>query len=387
MIRVAGAKISDSFSREKDKLRALIFGEIFSIPETTRKSLIDNHQLRSSSVSAATNDLLKIGLVSMGGKKAQTKPGRPEYILIPQKNRLLVFSSYVEGRRIKASLVNLAEEHIVTDEIHIPADADNAFFSRGFTGLLSSLLSKAPKESQVIGAAVAMLGAVDSVAKVWLSSTRWPHIKRLDFARIGEAAGIEITLKRSIDSELEFILTKQPEYRSHNVLLFNWGLGVGASYAQKGGILSSRFGRFADIGRTRLSDGRSIQTLVSLEEIIRHTARPVTDYHEDESLYNDIIRQNELAADPFVSERIDHVATALTNLFMILYPDVILFLGPLMENEGIYSELTRRFGEGIGAATYNEINTQLIPNSFGGASLGNVYSLFQKGLSELLLSA
>jgi transcriptional regulator of PTS gene len=385
------------FLLERDKLKMQCFHEIFTVPNTTRKSIRKRFRFRSTSVSNAVQDLIDSGLVlEEGDKKPQTKPGRPEFVLSPNYNRILAFSSYVEGRKIKAGIINLGEEKLREASISVPKDADKRFFEMEFCRLAEGLLDDLPAGSEMIGGGVSMLGAVDSISKTWISSTRWPGIRNVDFAEIGRRVGIEITLKRSLDSEFEFILTKRPEHKQRNVVLFNWGTGLGATFAEKGRILSSTFGRFADIGLTYMGweesgDGgitlkNEVQALVSLDALLSVVGRRYPSLHEDPNGYEAIGSDRHLLEIPVMKRSLGYVVVALTNVFKILYPDVILFLGPFTENPVIFRTLCETFEKAIPEYERNRVEKVVIPNSFRGAIYGNVYSIFRKKLHSMLVT-
>ena len=121
--------------------------------------------------------------------------------------------------------------------------------------ILGFLMYRVPAGSELIGAGVSLVGTVDAERMVWVEAIRWPCIKNVDLRSIEERIGAPILLKRWLDTELEYLLMRDPDYRTGNSTLFHWGTGIGVAFANEGKIVSSRFGKFADVGHTLRGSG------------------------------------------------------------------------------------------------------------------------------------
>ncbi|MBN2552854.1 MAG: winged helix-turn-helix domain-containing protein, partial [Spirochaetales bacterium] len=96
--------------RVKDWEKARIYQEICVDSGSSRKSIAEKFKLRPTTVSFAVQELIQDGLVQEGQIRTAGKPGRPELTLLPNLNRCLVISIYVQSRELRGVLVNMGDE-------------------------------------------------------------------------------------------------------------------------------------------------------------------------------------------------------------------------------------------------------------------------------------
>jgi len=380
--------------RIKDREKALIFQSICTERETTRKRIAENLKLRPTTVSAVTQELIEDSLIEETTNRSAGKPGRPELKLIPNNNRLTAISIFVEGKKLKGKLVNMGEEILAENEYSLENDVENEEVERTIFRLTEELKKANPQDSKLLGAGVSLVGTVDSKEKRWITCARWNRIKNLDFKRIEEKSGLKITIRRALDTELEYQLIKFPEYRKENILLFHWGYGIGSAFAFHGKVLTSSIGRFAEIGHTRVpgADDRPclcgsrgcLETVAAMWALLPELKEMHGIETDDERSFADILETESIARSKVIKKAISHVSIGLTNIFRILYPDHILLIGPFTENQVIFERLILTFDATLPGYMKGAVGFSTIRGGFKGSIYGNVYTLFLDKLKELL---
>ena len=380
--------------RAKDREKALIFQEICANPEATRKEMAQKYGFRPTSVSRAVQEMLDDGLIAEGSSREPGKPGRPEFFLKPNYNLLTAVSMYIEGRELKGALINPGEEIIAADSVYIPKDADNIKFKGLMLNLIDKLSSSTPGGSTLIGTALSLVGTVNPVNKLWISSARFSAIKNLDFNKLETEKNIRITIRRSLDTELEYQLIKNNELTKKNVLLFHWGFGIGAAYAYRGKILGSAIGRFGEIGHTHVGSVKNkkclcgaygcLETEAAIWALVPLLKPDYPEADEDERKFSRFLRRPGIAELDIINNALSFTSIGLINLYKIFYPDIIMFIGPFTENESVFSKLIARFKAELPDYAREAVDYRVIMEGFRGAVTGNVYNLFRNKLRILL---
>lgn len=380
--------------RVKDREKALIFQEICTNKKATRRKTAEKYGLRPTSVSRAVQEMLDDGLVIEGNSREPGKPGRPELYLEPNYNLFNTISMYIEGRELKGALINLGEEIITESSTYIPRDADNRKFAELMLNLIGNLSLSIPQGSTLIGEAISLVGTVNPVKKIWISSARWNAIQNLDFRNLETEENIKISVKRSLDTELEYLLIKNKELTKKNVLLFHWGFGIGAAYSCRGKILDSTIGRFGEIGHTRVGSLKNKKCLCGAHGCLEteaaiwalvpllKTRYPKAD--EDERMFAHLLGKPGIIDLDIIENSVYFTGIGLTNLYKIFYPDIIMFIGPFTENKGLFSKLIGRFEDELPNYARGSVSYRVIMEGFKGVITGNVYNLFRSKLQTLL---
>ncbi len=381
--------------RIKDREKAVIFQEICTGENVTRKSISHKLKIRPTTVSRLVQELLDEQLVVEGGRRRVEKPGRPEFFLLPNKNRLTAISIYVEGRKLKGQIVNLHEEILHEDEITVGESVENEEFTELFSRFLINIKSKIPPQSILTGAGVSLVGTVNSKENLWISCARWNRINNLNFAKIEEVTGVTITIKRALDTELKYRIVKNRDYRHKNILLFHWGFGIGASFAHRGEVLSSTIGRFGEIGHSRIFESDSkpcrcgltgcLETEAAIWAIVPPLKAEYPNLSDDEREFTVFLQLPEVLKNNIIANALRHVSAAITILYKIFYPDEILLIGPFAENRLIINRLRDSISSNIPTYARSSLKISVIYGGFKGSIYGNTYDLFFNELRKLLI--
>ena len=383
----------DSRYRNKDKEKARVFQSLCVSDANTRKMIADNLGLRPITVSKVIQELIEDRLVFEGELKKRSTKGRPEIQLIPNYWRFSAISIYVISREIKGALVNLNGEILELQSILIPKEADNRHVIDEIRRILNRLISKLPEKSQLIGIGTSLPGTVNTGQGKWVSSARWPNLSNILLTELSLEFKVPLSLYRSLDPELEFLLFKNEEYRQGGTLIFHWGYGIGSAFALNGKVLKSSLGRFGEVGHwqvnvnsiKRCSCGSfgCLETEAALWAILPEIRGVFPDAPEDEPEFTDFIRNIDIGNLEVIKRSLVYVTMSLANLYKVLYPDRILLLGPFIEDSSIYEELKSGFLARIPeyARPLVELN---IVSGFQGAVSGSLYHLFREALRPFL---
>ncbi len=380
--------------RIKDREKAIIFQDICANGTATRKSIAEKYNFRPTSVSLAVQEMLDDNLTKEGKIKKPGKPGRPELILKPNYNLLTAISIYTEGRELKGALINLGEQIITERSVFVHGDTDNNRFKEQLTDLIDSLSASVPEDSVLIGAVISLVGTVNPSGKLWISSARWNKIQNLDFNIIQASRNLPVSIRRSLDAELEYQIIKNKELALKNVILFHWGFGIGAAYSCCGKILGSTIGRFGEIGHTQAgSTGKKkclcgsygcLETESAIWALLPRLEQQRPEAAEDERMFIGLLNRPDIKNSEIIESATHFTGIGLTNLYKILYPDVIIFIGPFTENKKIFSNLIRYFEDELPDYARRAVSYRVVTDGFRGAITGNVYLLFRKNLQKLL---
>ncbi len=381
--------------RIKDREKAIIFQEICTGTGVTRKTISKKLQIRPTTVSYLVQELIDQNLVTEGNRKQIERPGRPELYLLPNNNSLTAISLYVEGRKLKGQLVNLKEEIIFQDEMTIGEDAGNREFSNALISFLQQLKSQKPPDTLLLGAGISLVGTVNSRKNLWISCARWNRIKNLDFYEIEKQINIPIIIRRALDTELEYKIVKNREFRNKNILLFHWGFGIGTSFSYRGTVLSSTIGRFGEIGHSRIFENDSkpcrcglkgcLETEAALWAIASELKKESINVNDDEREFiRTLQEENNIINTDTMINALKHVSAAITILHKIFYPDEILLIGPFTENKTILEKLQDSIYTNIPQYARSSLKISVIYGGFTGSIYGSIYGMFFNKLRELL---
>ena len=380
--------------RQKDKWKLLIFENVFTRPNTTRKKLVEGLKLRRETVSIVIQELQEDGLVSEGDVRNVGRPGRRELILVSNCDRFVCLSIYIEDRIVHAQIVNLAGHVLEKQERGVPGNAGNDLFSQVFGEMIDHLVACIPKTSEVLGVAFSLIGAVDVPRKTWLSTVRWSNLRHLNLEPLEKNIGIPVQVRRSLDTELDYLLATCPEYAQGNTILFHWGFGIGSSYAHQGQILDSSFGRFGDIGHTMVVHNSQkvcrcgftgcLETEAALWALLPEIKKTFPDLDED------LLTVKEMFVDPEfwrlkeISRAIDYVKDGLINCFRIFFPDRILLIGHFTEELSVFDQLKRAFDSSLPDHFFGRVSVSVVKGGFAGCGPAGAYPFFLTRLKSLL---
>jgi transcriptional regulator of PTS gene len=350
--------------------------------------------IRPSSVSQAVQELVDDGLVEEAQAQIRRKSGRPRLILAPRADRLVAISLYTESRELKGVLVNLSGTVLAEEVRIVRPEARNLEMSSAIRDLLLGFPPAVPQASQLIGASLSLVGTVNARTRTWVRAARWPGLKDLDLSRLEQRLGLPVVLRRTNDTELEYVLDCSPRYASASVLLFHWGFGIGSAMSYRGTLLASSIGRFGEIGHTRIGPASEapclcgskgcLETDAALWALLPRLRRRLGDLPEDEKELTPLLSNPRLLALPEVERALRAVQSALLTLYRIFSPDAIMLSGPFPENKGVFRRLAHDFSRSLPSYARGAVELSVIPGGLRGCRRGGANPLFRDALRRAL---
>jgi transcriptional regulator of PTS gene len=382
--------------RIKDREKASIFQYICSQPSPTRKKTAAYLKIRPTTVSKSVQELIQDNLVYEGEVKNPGKQGRPEISLRPNLDRYTAIAIYVVSLEIKGALINLGEDILAEKTITLTAGADNRVLTREISSLIHHLDEKKPAGSEMLGTGASLPGSVNLPTSTWISSCRWPLLRNLSFDAIEEKSGHKLSVHRFLDTELEFLLIKNPDYRQGGTILFHWGYGIGSAYANMGSVLRSTLGRFGEIGHWKVDDPfprkctcgltGCLETKAALWALLPEIRKTYPDTPEDENEFRDFFHESGLEQLPLMEKAIESIIPALTNLYKIFFPDRILIISPFTSSKSILARLKEGLLNNIPNFARETVSLVNLDEGFQGEIYASTYSLFHNALRNALIA-
>lgn len=383
----------DSNYRIKDKEKAKVFQSLCISGNNTRKMIAETLGIRPITVSKVVKELIEDRLVVEGDSKVRNSKGRPEVRLHPDYHRLSAISLHVLSRELKGTLVNLNGEVLETQSIQIHENADNAVMTDSIRRILDILIIKLTGGSELIGIGASLPGTVNAAQGRWISSARWPNFSSICLTELVSDYKVPLSLYRSLDPELEFLLFRNERYRQGGTLLFHWGYGIGSAYSSDGRVLKSGLGRFGEVGHWQVTQNANklckcglsgcLETEAALWAILPAIREVYPEAPEDESEFTGFIRDINIENLEVLKRALGYVTISLANLYKVFYPDRILLYGPLIEKSPILHDLKRGFKALIPEYARPSVELEAV-SVLQGAVLGSVYHLFRDALRPLL---
>ncbi len=337
-----------------DRKKALIFAAVCASPSITRKQLGQELRTRPSTVSDLVAELLAQRLLVEGDHISGSRKGRPEISLHPALDRFAVIVVHVVSNAIRGVVVDMGGRVLAESKpsSEVGEDAVNDGMAALFLSTTRRLQAMVPPQTEVIGVGLALPGIVDEVGGRWIFCSRWPRMSNMTFEGIGRATGLPVRLIRNLNAELGGHLMSHPEERTGGVLFVHWGFGIGASYARDGvtSLSSGSFGEFGHwIGwtgsdrRCRCGKPGCLETEAALWALLGDIRRDHPDAPGDEWAFEEYMRRHQLGDRPSIRAATRHVAAALHNLHMVLFPRRIILTGPFVQDPQIFESLKVQF--------------------------------------------
>lgn len=380
--------------RKKDYNKAEIFQRICEDPSATRKKLARDLSIRPTTVCTSVQELLDDHLVQEGKVKNTGQSGRPELFVKPNYNRSVAVSVYTESREIRAALVNLGEQIVYEKKVAVPVEASTDDFKKVFTRLIRETLDAKPENAELLGTGISLVGTVNPSTGRWVASARWPRMKDLDFREIETELNVGIQLKRMLDTELEYLLTKNIPLLEENVVLFHWGFGIGSAYAHQGRILNSGIGRFGEVGHMKVSiaaektclcgDKGCVESVAAIWALLPELKPFGVNLPQSEADFTALLKKKNIAGSSSLKNAQQGVTETLMNLHKVFYPDRTYLIGPFFNIPEICEHVKTAYLEALPDYARDAARAELIPGGFEGCLFGNVYPFFRKKLETLL---
>jgi predicted NBD/HSP70 family sugar kinase len=327
--------------RVKDREKSLIFHEICTQPGVTRKTIVDQLEMRPSTVSNVVTELIESGLVREGETVNPGKKGRPEVYLHPNFDRFSAIAVYAVSRRIEAVLVNFGQVVGVTRSVSMPENASEEAISMAIRDLVTDLLADPSRESTtILGIGFSLPGNLDTLEGRWIKSSRWREVHDFSFTDVAKDTGLAVASVKAIDADCAYILRRDRSLSTGGTLLVHWGYGIGCSYAVGGKIIHPQAGRFGEIGHWVVDpidpqpcvcgDSGCLETRSALWALIPMIRERYPEAPEDETQFATFLAAMEPDDVPCLSNAVDYMTLALRNLYQLFYPDNVVLYGRLL---------------------------------------------------------
>ena len=375
--------------------RALILREICLMAEPSHRAVVHRLGIRSSSVSAALEDLMKTGLVAEVGRTSTTDRGRPRVLLATQSSSRVGISIYVEHLQLRGGVVNLEEEVLFERSVSLAKDSDRSAFVHTFEKLVRTLIGMVPPESKVLGIAFSPIGAVDEKSQRWINCNRWHGVHDVDFAALEERLGLPIIIRRNLETVLDYEIQTTREYQVSNVALFHWGYGIGSAYANNGVVLETERGNYSGVGHLVINPNSKkrcqcgargcLEAEAAIWALLPQFAQLEPGAREEDDGYYELLSRAMLRQEPFLQEAVRAVQMGLHNLCKIFSPDFVLFLSPFASNPELVKILKETVESSFPDEVHYEPAFRVIGGSFRSSLYANVYPLFRRELQKLIV--
>ena len=373
-----------SFSREKDREKALVLKSILHGEDVTRKRIIQELSLRPSTVSKIIAELIEDGIVSESQNTVREGRGRPEAFLKVHPGRFWSISYSIMSVGLLGVAYDIEGRAAGKVEKRLSTDLDAERMIGILDDATADLSESVPRESEFLGFGLALPGLLDRKRNTWRTVSRFPNLKHLSFERIRKGRDGIISIERNIDALLRYYLLTVPEYGRGTTLLLHWGYGIAVSCAMEGTILQAPNGLFGEIGHwdVDVSSERTkgyLEEKAALSEVLTKQGwRDDIDESDIESLVSDgIFPAEELA-------RIREMMQKVTkNLYLTFFPDRFLILSPFVSPEmsrELEASLKRQLPDFVDPAP----RVTVLTYGEQGESVGIANTVFSASLREYL---
>ena len=159
--------------RVKDAEKALVLSLVSTVPELTRKRLIEMLDIRPTTISNVVQELLEQGLISEGPPQNRGSQGRPELQLLPNFERVVAVAVRVVSRHLVASLIDFGDRILAEEERLMPDSVGDAEAIEAVLSIVSSVREQVTEDSLLVGVGLSLPGIVNSRQGRWVNSGRW----------------------------------------------------------------------------------------------------------------------------------------------------------------------------------------------------------------------
>jgi transcriptional regulator of PTS gene len=301
---------------------------------------------------------------------------------------------YIEGRELKAALINLAHDILYESSLHMNTDVGNAEFLSHLFELITCV-SNSAKAEKIIGIGIAVPGTVQPSEKIWLSALRFPKIQNLNFMGIQKKLKLPVQVYKDTHSILQYQILMNPSYKTGSTILFKWDFAIGFGYANNSIILDSAYGRYGSIGHAFIINpfGKKcicgkrgcLETETGTWALLPQLKKDYPSLNHDERSFSKVFRHKDIKNIHPIQNALKHIKTCLYSICYFFYPDRILFVGPFTENEEIFANIENFIKKSMITEDYAQrIKLQVIENAYHGCFHSSAHNLFNAALEPFL---
>lgn len=332
--------------------KASIFASIISGEAVTRKQLNKKFKVRPNNITQQVGELIEAGLVHEDHPLRENRQGRPEILLKANPQKLVSVGIWVESDILYSSLLGLDGNLTKSYSIKLAPETNNEGFQIALEQLLSCILRDVTSDQIIVGIGLSLPGVCDFLKKLWIFTSRWPHIQNYDFSTIEQKYHLPIHLDNKIESELEVFTIKNSVYQNSNVFLVHWGYGIGGAYSHSGKVLHSKFGKFAEIGHIsllnlpnlpcRCGEMNCVEAIASGWAMMDYLEKKYHVAFENEKEFGLKIQNINFDNEPIMEASLAAMSEMMNTIYKLFCPEIVLFYGPFTTNKGIRTRLTQK---------------------------------------------
>jgi predicted NBD/HSP70 family sugar kinase len=261
--------------------------------------------------------------------------------------------------------------------------------------LIRKVLESSLDTGELLGVSLCVPGIVDSDAREWVFSARWPRLRRLSLHDAERALGVRIHVRRQLDVLLEYAMLKEPALRTGGTLLFHWGYGIGAAFSMNGKVIGSSKGVFCQIGHVSIHPrstkpclcGRigCLEADAALWALTPEIERTEGAVPESELDFVKMFNERPIASTEYFRNALFSVIHAVSHLQAILIPDRVIMYGPFLANEQVFRTLTTEVKQLSPPFVTENTSFELMDDSLGWHAAAGTISIFHQAYRVTLL--
>lgn len=234
--------------------RAHILSLIRKQGTASRAQLAKQTGLSRTTVSSVVNDLLEEGICREIGLEP-SNGGRPAIMIALNPNARYAVGVNIEGRTIRAGLVDLKASALSLQEREIDCRNTRAMLD-SVAAAIQEVMSDAPRE-KVIGVGIGVTGLVDSETGTVIVAS---HLGLSDFPfRRALAEALPFSVPILIDNDANAAALGERYYGAgrgfDNLVYIEFGTGIGAGIIIDGRIYAGAHGIAGEFGHIKLRKG------------------------------------------------------------------------------------------------------------------------------------
>lgn len=351
----------------------------------TRKGLVELNGFRPATVTILISKLIKLDTIKEDIKTNISGPGRPEVCLIPNIDRFNAIFIYIDSFTFIASLVNIAGDvlNTISEELS-DRNARNEDIRGVVFRLTNAILDSLSPLMSLCGITLSLPGIVDTKNKVWTFSNRWPQVRNISFDAISVLLGVEVNLVKNLNSELNAFIIENNELADKKILYIHWGEGIGA-VRNTNHLETNDDGLFCELGQTLIDDGRvTLEQAASLASLRDELTEIFGHSSLNEQQCASLLMDQPIDSIPCVKNATEKFSLAVVNIYLILFPDMIILTGPFIQNKDIFELFKKHFFKYIPDYCGNNLVFKVNGNSYQNELHGSLHSFFYRYAQGLI---
>lgn len=353
MLMIENRDFADAHQRDCARVIAALHRNDFQ----SRASLATALDMTSTAMSKIINDLSEKNIIL---EKDGEKNGRGRPATQIALNELCVGATilYMSSQELTGVLIDFKGSVLARETHYIRSEAEASEMAAIMRAIVNCLVKQCPPGMVHVGTTVTVSGIADIKKRIWILTSRWPHIRDFDIEDALLPVTPSVYLFRQLDVELNARMAEQGPDGPDSTAILHWGWGVGLAYSSKANAFLFHNGPFGEIGHWRFNiledrpcgcgNYGCLETAVSLGALLPVIRSVYPHTAEDEETAAAQISEMDIAHIPEIRMAVELVARTLGNVCRILFPEKVFITGPIIGNAGVFHLLQSRFeAEGL----------------------------------------